>query len=86
MTLRPCLVCGTPADGSYCPTHKPYAGNWQQQSKAQRKRTPWCQCPGCPSCSPSGCWRTSDLCADHIRSGDPSRLQTLCRRCNSSKQ
>ena len=49
---------------------------WEAQSKAQRLAVPYCQT----------CGSTVDLCADHIVNHDRSRLQTLCRACNTRKR
>ena len=32
------------------------------------------------------CGATSDLVTDHVRNGDPSLVQTLCRSCNTAKR
>jgi 5-methylcytosine-specific restriction endonuclease McrA len=58
------------------PTRPQYAGAWPAQSRAQRRAFPYCQ----------RCGATVDLVADHVVNGDPSRLATLCRPCNTAKR
>jgi 5-methylcytosine-specific restriction endonuclease McrA len=57
-------------------TQRGYGAAWQALSRAQRRAVPYC----------ARCGATDDLTADHIVSGDPSRLQTLCRSCNVAKR
>lgn len=65
MTLRPCLVCGEPAEGTRCAVHtvdrKPpaaargYDAAWARLSKRARRLQPFC----------ADCGATEDLQADH---------------------
>lgn len=64
MTLRPCLVCGEPAEGPRCDVHalrKPaaaargYDAHWTRLSKRARRLQPFC----------TDCGATEDLQADH---------------------
>lgn len=64
MTLRPCLVCGEPAEGPRCGVHatrKPppaargYDAAWARLSKRARRLQPFCL----------DCGATEDLQADH---------------------
>lgn len=88
MTLKPCIVCGTPANGSRCPDHrtdhKPsarargYNTAWDRLSKRARRMQPFCL----------DCGSTEDLQADHLPSawqrkadGKPIRLQDIAIRC-----
>lgn len=96
MTLkRPCLKCGEPTHGSWCPEHKPqpsksrrergYEGQWRKLSARARRIQPWC----------SDCDATTDLTADHTPeawrrhdAGLPIRLEdvdVVCRPCNSRR-
>jgi len=81
--MRYCLTPGCPelVTKGRCPAHRPteeqrgYGREWRRVRKAVVQAQPWC----------SWCGATSDLVADHVVSGDPSALQTLCRSCNSKK-
>ena len=95
MVNRPCLKCGTPTKGTYCPAHKQAAPTYAEKQRRRalieghlQTRGPVCPGYGTPP-HPS-----SDLTADHIyprsRFGDTGGplqggLQVLCRRCNSRK-
>lgn len=95
MTLRPCVVCGTPTERSRCDEHKlkdsrpkPAAANagydwsWRKLSRRARRLQPFC----------SDCGATSDLQADHSpeawrrkERGLQVRLQDIdvvCGDCN----
>lgn len=92
---RPCLKCGEPVHGSWCPQHKPqpsksrrdrgYEGSWRKVSARARRTQPWC----------SDCNTTKDLTADHTpeawrrhEQGLPIRLEdvdVVCRGCNSRR-
>lgn len=81
MAQRPCLDCRRPTPNTRCAAcHRAYRQRynhaWQQTSKATREAQPWC----------SWCGATSDLCADHLVPGDPSKgVVTACRSCNSKR-
>lgn len=94
MTLKPCLECGEPADGTRCPDHPApdrssrkhlhiwRSRRWTRLSKRLRRMQPWC----------STCGSRDDLTVDHRvplnRGGDPfdlDNLDVLCRPCNSAK-
>jgi 5-methylcytosine-specific restriction endonuclease McrA len=97
--LKPCLTCGRLSHWSRCADHRikrssatarGYGSVWQRQAKAQIAAVPWCQCIGC-GIHAGPCQSTADLTADHVipkaRGGTADHgLQTLCRRCNSSKK
>lgn len=97
MTLRPCITCGEPADGTRCPEHaaparksspKPsahsrgYDAAWTKLSARARRLQPWC----------SDCGATEDLQADHTpeawerkAAGKSIRLRDIdvvCGPCN----
>jgi 5-methylcytosine-specific restriction enzyme A len=92
MTLRPCVICGEPANGPRCPQHtsdtKPtarergYSTSWDKLSKRARRLQPFC----------SDCGSTEDLQTDHTpeawarkAAGKTIRLQdvrVLCGPCN----
>ena len=92
MTLRPCLDCGTPADGPRCDEHtvdtkasatdRGYDWAWAKLSRRARKLQPWCL----------DCGATEDLQADHSpeawqrkESGKAIRLvdiDVVCGPCN----
>lgn len=95
MICRPCLKCGEPVEGSWCPEHKPqpsksrrdrgYEGQWRKLSARARRIQPWCD----------DCGTTTDLTADHTpeawarhEQGLPIRLEdvnVVCRPCNSRR-
>ena len=101
MTLRPCLVCGTPTERSRCPNHQPsadhhrpnkpsatargYDWTWTQLSKRARRAQPWC----------TDCGATNDLQTDHKpeawdrrAAGLPIRLadvDVVCGPCNRAR-
>lgn len=97
MTLSPCIVCGTPADGTRCPDHtNPYSPKapttargydwaWQQLSRRARRMQPFCE----------DCSTTDDLTTDHTpeawkrkAAGKAVRLQDVavtCRGCNARR-
>ena len=61
-------------------TQRGYGHTWQQAAREQIKQQPWC----------SVCGDTADLTADHVTAiahggTTTQRLDTLCRRHNSSK-
>ena len=94
MTLRPCIVCGEPAEGPRCGIHalrKPaaaargYDAHWTRLSKRARRLQPFC----------ADCGSTEDLQADHspeawerkaaglaIRLAD---VDVVCGPCNRSR-
>ncbi len=88
MPNAPHVACSQPRCPGFavsrgrCPAHvlstsaRGYGVAWQAQSRAQRLAVPYCQ----------ACGSRIDLTADHIVSGDASRLQTLCRSCNVRKR
>lgn len=98
MVTKPCLTCGTPADGPHCDEHAPrhhgrHVGNarqrgydtaWTKLSKRARRMQPFC----------SACGSTEHLTVDHTpeawrrhEQGLSIRLQdvvVLCSRCNTA--
>lgn len=94
MTLRPCIECGEPTDGSRCPEHtrnwrpkvsaasRGYDAAWHRLSAKARKLQPFC----------SDCGATEDLQCDHSpqawarkAAGKAIRLRdvdVVCGRCN----
>lgn len=94
MTLRPCMECGEPCDGSRCAEHarpssakapaaeRGYDAAWARLSRRARKLQPFC----------SDCGATEDLQGDHSpqawarkAAGKPIRLQDIdvvCGTCN----
>ncbi|EHB54778.1 HNH endonuclease [Mycolicibacterium rhodesiae JS60] len=95
MTLKPCVVCGTPATGSRCHDHRlknnrtarrshgqaAHDPRWRALSAEARRQQPWCD----------DCDSSSDLTADHIipKSVAPELVHAIenvavrCRSCNS---
>lgn len=96
--LRPCIDCGTPADGSHCDDHQPrrhrdrgtarqrgYSRRWDELSRRARRLQPFC----------TDCGATEDLTADHLPSAWerheqrlPIRLtdvEVVCGDCNSRR-
>jgi 5-methylcytosine-specific restriction protein A len=70
-----------------------YDRKWEATSKAYLASHPWCQCPGCPHCTPTtGCQRPSTE-PDHIdglgpnapRGHDWTNLRGLCHPCHSHR-
>lgn len=92
MVMRPCLVCGEPADGPRCSEHaaevkgtataRGYDAAWDRLSRRARRLQPFC----------TDCGSTEDLQCDHTpeawarkAAGKPIRLQdvsVLCGPCN----
>lgn len=92
MTLRPCLTCGEPCEGSHCGQHRPerskpaaergYDRAWHKLSARARRLQPFCE----------HCGTTDDLQCDHLPEawrrkarGLPVRLadvRVLCGPCN----
>ncbi len=95
MTLRPCVECGEPSEGTRCPEHterrsgaktsaasRGYDAAWRRLSQRARERQPFC----------SDCGATADLQADHTpeawarhEAGKAVRLcdvDVVCGRCN----
>lgn len=97
MTLRPCLVCGEPADAPRCPDHtdretvrlsttaRGYNQAWRVLSERARSLQPFC----------TDCGATVDLTTDHTpaawqryQRGLAIRLRDIdvvCRSCNSKR-
>ena len=89
MTLRLCVECGEPCEGSRCDLHAPepamkesatvrgYDHRWRRLSERARKLQPWC----------SDCGTTDDLTGDHLRW--PARtlrdVDVVCRGCNAKR-
>jgi 5-methylcytosine-specific restriction endonuclease McrA len=96
--LRPCIVCGEPADGSRCPDHvrpsspkvsaaaRGYGAAWQRLSAKARKLQPFC----------TDCGTSENLQLDHLPSawerkakGQRIRLgidaEVVCGPCNRSR-
>jgi hypothetical protein len=82
---RPCLTCGAPTTGSYCPAHRRTTtqrgyGAAHQRARAQLAQTLPTPCAyGCGTILyPGGRW-----VAAHIVDGDPSAAWIVsCRSCN----
>ncbi|BBX72277.1 hypothetical protein MSHI_01830 [Mycobacterium shinjukuense] len=90
--LRPCLICGEPAEGPRCPAHtvdtqlvataRGYDWAWTKLSRRARRLQPFC----------IDCGVTEDLQADHTpqawarrAAGRPIRLrdiEVVCGPCN----
>lgn len=96
MTLRPCIVCGTPAPSSRCDEHalpdrrgsasrRGYDKRWRALSTRARRLQPFC----------SDCGAVEDLTVDHSEeawqrheAGLAVRLEdveVVCRGCNSRR-
>jgi hypothetical protein len=79
MPPHPCTSCGRPVPrGQRCRTctTRLYGSKWQQTSRNDINRHPWC----------AWCGNTADLTTDHIIEGDPRWRQTLCQSCNTAKR
>lgn len=94
--VRLCLEadCNRLTYGSRCEEHEAARQKmrWADKAIARRvvKASPICACRGC-NLHRGPCNATDDLTADHVkplaRGGtNEGKRQTLCRRCNSSKQ
>lgn len=94
MTLRPCLDCGTPTDGSWCPEHRGdhvRGSNDHDRTSTQRgydsawrrlsRRARRLQ-PWCTDCG-----AVDDLTTDHLRwpATDLTDVEVVCRACNSRR-
>lgn len=96
MTLKPCIVCGTPANGSRCPEHQPKDtrtnrdhvawhnnGRWKAMSKRLRRASPFCE----------WCGDVNALSVDHVLpvSQFPEltyaveNCRVLCKVCNGKR-
>lgn len=99
MTLKACVECGEPAEGSRCPKHpyerrkytdetaaeRGYDGAWRKLSARARRLQPWC----------SDCGTSEDLTGDHSpeawrrkAAGKGIRLEDIdvvCRGCNNRR-
>ena len=98
MIARPCLGCGEPVAGSWCPDCQPvrvepskdrrargYEGQWRKVSARARRLQPWC----------SDCGTDKDLTCDHspeawrrFEAGLAVRIvdvDVVCRSCNSKR-
>lgn len=94
--LRPCLRCGEPASGTYCPACRPpeskpsarargYDANWDKLSARARRLQPFC----------TDCGSTRDLQLDHTpdawarkAAGKSIRLRDVavcCADCNRAR-
>lgn len=94
--LKPCLACGEPSPGTYCPGHRPdtkapaaqrgYDHAWNKLSKRARRLQPFCR----------DCGATEDLQLDHLPSawerrakGQRIRLgvdaEVVCGPCNRAR-
>lgn len=94
--LKPCIKCGTPAPGTYCPGCRPADARirkakgqaahdpvWRKLSQRARRMQPWC----------TDCGATEDLTADHIlpKVDYPELVHSIenlavrCRSCNSRR-
>lgn len=87
--MRPCLTCGTPANGTRCPTHQAqhqakrnqrrtwYHGDWEQRSKQARAQHLANHGPTCPGYQrPPHPVRPDQLQLDHTTG------HVLCNTCN----
>ena len=86
MPMAPLAACLTPrcpgfaVARGYCAMHRRseadrhYGAEWRKTRKARTGSA-------CVLCG-----ATRDLVLDHVVNGDPSRVQTLCRSCNSAKR
>jgi len=96
VTLKPCMTCGEPSDGTHCDEHRPgpwhhhqasasargYDNAWNKLSKQARRLQPFCTL----------CGATDNLTADHLpeawrrkAAGKRIRLcdvRVLCGPCN----
>ena len=93
MSLKPCVVCGTPSSKSRCEAHRPkchrssprtrgYDTAWDDLSKRARRLQPWC----------FDCGATEGLTTDHTPeawsrkdAGLPIRItdvDVVCNPCN----
>lgn len=87
---RPCLTCGEPTDGSWCPEHRRdqrdhdrsatqrgYDSTWQRLSRRARHLQPWC----------TDCGAVDDLTADHLHwpATTLADVEVVCRSCNSRR-
>lgn len=99
MTMRPCLDCGEPTNGSRCiehrvvdlrldkasPRQRGYDAAWDKLSRQARRLQPFC----------ADCGAEDDLTTDHTREawkrksrGKRIRLidvEVVCRSCNSKR-
>lgn len=90
MTLKPCLDCGVPTDGTRCPTHtsaanrhrgsaaaRGYDHKWRRLARRAIRKQPWC----------ADCHATSDLTGDHLRwpAQTLADVEVVCRPCNSRR-
>ena len=89
MTLKLCVVCGEPCEGSRCRDHLPeqpnalpfrkkgYDSAWDRLSRRARRIQPWC----------STCGTKDDLTGDHLRwpAKTLADVDVLCRSCNARK-
>lgn len=97
--MRPCLTCGTPANGTRCPTHEQqhqasrnqrrtwYHGDWTRRSREARAEHLANHGPVCPGYQrPPHPVRPDQLTLDHVDPRQSSAgLTVLCRSCNSRK-
>ena len=91
---RPCLVCGTPAQGGRCSLHKRRRPGYTNAERIRRKAVvdehraavgTWCPGYGVPA------HRSNDLTADHVipvgaGGAETGPLRVLCRSCNARKR
>lgn len=95
VTAKPCLTCGEPSSGTYCPGCRPADRRrdkpavhlnptaWKALSKRARRLQPWCL----------DCLGTGDLCGDHIIpvAAAPElamvveNITVRCRPCNGRR-
>lgn len=93
MTMRTCLDCGEPCDGSRCPAHdikgtatqRGYDAAWDRLSKRARRLQPFC----------TDCGATEGLQCDHLpeawaakAAGKPIKLtmiDVVCGPCNIAR-
>lgn len=94
--LKPCITCGEPSPGTYCPGCRPadirvrkvkgqaaYDPVWRKLSQRARRLQPWCE----------DCGATEDLTADHVlpKLDYPELVHAIenlavrCRSCNSRR-
>lgn len=96
MTLKPCIVCGTPSSGSRCAEHRLQDtrtnrshvawrndSRWKSLSQKLRRAAPFCE----------GCFTRDDLTTDHVLpvseypelTYSVENCRVLCRSCNGRR-
>lgn len=90
MVNRPCLTCGTPAAGSYCPTHDP--GPWAGSTRKHTLPPGWAAIAASVRQRDGNacvlCGSTVRLSVDHMGDRHDHRLEalrTLCHLCHGRR-